>query len=312
MEVIRQVPLDWRRALGLFVWYYSAGGGPQAAAAAEAGRNLPGHLAQALAAFAQHLQAQQPVPLPTPPYAQARVRRVGAAPRNLTRPQPPPCTTPDEAAAPRWMRAGRARASITGHAPCASPSTPPQDSAVGPSISLLASLRQPVDVQHAVMQLWVQREGGDAAGLLLDPPAELLAASGCSANPCSAGLPWLLLTALQACGVLRPLRDADLAAAASGAEEERRRQHWPTVLHAHMALVGQLLLAGDMSEWALYVALHLPDVPPAAVGGYGGGCLRRLVVAELLSLTAPQWAGHAWREAFLTQVLGLPQVRLAS
>ena len=63
-----------------------------------------------------------------------------------------------------------------------------------------------------------------------------------------------------------------------------------------MNLVAQLELIGGMSQWAVYVAAHLPDA-----------ALREETVRSLLSRHAPEWAAepHAAR-AFLVDRLGMP------
>ena len=69
------------------------------------------------------------------------------------------------------------------------------------------------------------------------------------------------------------------------------------IISAHLNLITQLRLTGGMSEWAVYVALHLPGVG-----------LRAVMVKELLSAHCPEWRSDDTKLEFLRGRLGLPQV----
>ena len=67
-----------------------------------------------------------------------------------------------------------------------------------------------------------------------------------------------------------------------------------------LALVAQLELIGGMSQWAVYVATHLPD--PAQ---------REDTVRSLLRRHAPEWAAHPAAHDFLLERLAVPAPLLA-
>ena len=72
-----------------------------------------------------------------------------------------------------------------------------------------------------------------------------------------------------------------------------------------MSLISQLERLGGLEEWALYVALHLPDDPE-------GGPARDSLLLELLHRHAPVWAASQAKRGFITSALGLPAAWLAS
>ena len=72
-----------------------------------------------------------------------------------------------------------------------------------------------------------------------------------------------------------------------------------------MSLISQLERLGGLEEWALYVALHLPD-------GSEEGCARDALLLELLHRHAPVWAASQAKQDFITRALGLPAAWLAS
>ena len=74
-----------------------------------------------------------------------------------------------------------------------------------------------------------------------------------------------------------------------------------------MSLISQLERLGGLEEWALYIALHLPD---AAQGDRGRS--RDGLVLQLLHRHAPVWAASKQKQDFLTTTLGLPPAWLAS
>ena len=74
-----------------------------------------------------------------------------------------------------------------------------------------------------------------------------------------------------------------------------------------MSLISQVERLGGLEEWALYIALHLPD---AAQGDRG--CARDGLVLQLLHRHAPVWAASQQKQDFLTSTLGLPPAWLAS
>lgn len=68
-----------------------------------------------------------------------------------------------------------------------------------------------------------------------------------------------------------------------------------------MAMIAQLEAIGGLHEWAVYVALHLPDA-----------FQRTRTVEQLLARHAPVWAADAGKYRFLVEQLQLPATRLAS
>ena len=72
-----------------------------------------------------------------------------------------------------------------------------------------------------------------------------------------------------------------------------------------MSLISQLERLGGLEEWALYVALHLPDGPEQ-------GSARNALLLELLHRHAPVWAASQAKRDFINRALGLPPAWLAS
>ena len=72
-----------------------------------------------------------------------------------------------------------------------------------------------------------------------------------------------------------------------------------------MSLISQLERLRGLEEWALYVALHLPDGPEE-------GSARDSLLLELLHRHAPVWAASQVKRDFITRALGLPAAWLAS
>ncbi len=72
-----------------------------------------------------------------------------------------------------------------------------------------------------------------------------------------------------------------------------------------MSLISQLEALGQMSHWAVYVALHLPDNPSR-----DWAHLREALVKELLMRHAPDWATDAAKRDFLLHKLHLPPLWL--
>ena len=79
------------------------------------------------------------------------------------------------------------------------------------------------------------------------------------------------------------------------------------VCAVHMSLISQLERLGGLEEWALYIALHLPDGAQADKGS-----ARDDLVLQLLHRYAPVWAASKRKQEFLIKTLGLPQAWLAS
>lgn len=79
------------------------------------------------------------------------------------------------------------------------------------------------------------------------------------------------------------------------------------VCAVHMSLISQLERLGGLEEWALYVALHLPN---GAQGAQGSA--RDDLVLQLLHRHAHVWATSKEKHTFLTQALDLPPAWLAS
>lgn len=68
-----------------------------------------------------------------------------------------------------------------------------------------------------------------------------------------------------------------------------------------MSLISQLESLGQMSHWAVFVALHLPDHPTQ-----DWHHLREASVRELLMRHAPEWAADAAKREFLLHKLHIP------
>ncbi|KAF5830158.1 hypothetical protein DUNSADRAFT_14956 [Dunaliella salina] len=142
------------------------------------------------------------------------------------------------------------------------------------------------------------------------PVSELLVASSHSAHPCDCALPWMLCTALQGLGVVRGGAQHTQGAG----QGELSADAAELMLASHMDLILQVQQAGGMPEWAIYVAMHLPDSAPAwQAAGHkpGSHSLRWHVVRELLVRSAPEWAGDGTKEAFLCDTLGVPAALVA-
>ena len=79
------------------------------------------------------------------------------------------------------------------------------------------------------------------------------------------------------------------------------------VCAVHMSLISQLERLGGLEEWALYIALHLPDS-----GQADKGSARDDLVLQLLHRHASVWAASKQKQEFLTETLRLPPAWLAS
>ena len=77
------------------------------------------------------------------------------------------------------------------------------------------------------------------------------------------------------------------------------------VYQLHLAFIAQLEGLG-LPQWAVYVALHLPDHPQQPYCG-----LREQLVRELVCRHAAVWAQDAGQRSFLTETLQLPQSLVA-
>lgn len=137
-----------------------------------------------------------------------------------------------------------------------------------------------VDINLQLLRLYA---GQLAQGSEADVPA-LLAPVGYSPEPLDARLGWLLHGVLRAIAVLPPAAD-------------RQTQ----VSMVTMAMVTQLEAVGDLPEWAVYVALHLPDA-----------FQRARTITALLMQHAPEWAADAGKRDFLLQRLGIPAERISA
>ncbi|CAK0781544.1 hypothetical protein CVIRNUC_005400 [Coccomyxa viridis] len=153
-----------------------------------------------------------------------------------------------------------------------------------PSLQLSSSLAAaPIDVDYRLMEL---AAGGPsrADGAFL---ATLLSPLAFTPDPLDYLFPWMLLQALQAIAAIPEATSLD------------------EVCAVHMSLISQLERLGGLEEWALYVALHLPD-------GSEEGCARDALLLELLHRHAPVWAASQAKQDFITRALGLPAAWLAS
>ena len=154
------------------------------------------------------------------------------------------------------------------------------------------------DLHHELLSLWTSGQqdsnGGGRALHQKEALASLLQASAYSDNPLDASLAWHVMTVLQAIGAL-----PGGTASSEGVGDEVLG----LTLTASLNLITQLRLVGNMSEWALYVALHLPDDWASWPG------LRTSVVMELLVAHCPEWRADGEKLEFLRGQLGLNQVR---
>ncbi|KAK9845938.1 hypothetical protein WJX81_006497 [Elliptochloris bilobata] len=131
--------------------------------------------------------------------------------------------------------------------------------------------------------------------------ARLLAPAAVTPARLDHWLGWALLEVLRAIGV------APLLPTGSSTK----------VFALHASMVAQLEALG-LPQWAVFVALHLPDELPSEAGlgspaGAGGFCgaRRTQLVRELLRRHAPAWADARGAAAFLVGRLRLPREWLA-
>jgi hypothetical protein len=75
-----------------------------------------------------------------------------------------------------------------------------------------------------------------------------------------------------------------------------------------MSFIAQLETVGGLAHWAVYVALHLPDTPPATAArvGHSGHSMRSAVVKSLLAAHAREWERETSVLSFLTEQLKVP------
>ncbi|KAJ9516120.1 hypothetical protein QJQ45_024546, partial [Haematococcus lacustris] len=311
LEVNARLRLDWRRFLGLLLWYSPPPGPPSPPPyAGPTPRNLPGHAATAIQSYALLLQQRAASATPASAAATAALGAQGQQQEQLVAAVPPPL--------------------------------PPyaEEDGLGPAAGG-PGLEGPLDLQFSLLQLWAALQFNDQpppdaaeaqpgwsnspmtrlGGL---PPQPLLPGlvnpGSHSSNPCDALLSWQVMSVLQALGVL-PGADCLAAAAAEAAEAGvglgagggagavgegvvERAQGWEVWCAASLGLVSQLLSAGDMAGWAMFVALHLPDA--------GFASLRSRVVWEVLCRSCPAWCGDPQQQAFLLHTLRLPGPMLAA
>ncbi|EFJ45238.1 hypothetical protein VOLCADRAFT_94425 [Volvox carteri f. nagariensis] len=201
-----------------------------------------------------------------------------------------------------------------------------QPSATGAVAGSSAATSGSTDVQWELLQLWATTPAAATADCLASGQeatatgvaaaaaralgawlagggcSRLLRCSGYSPNPLDHSLAWYLMTALQAAGVLprpRTLGGIDDGHGASAAAYDNE------MLTTTLEFISQLQLAGGLCEWAVFVALTIPDLEE------GGPAVRQRVVQELLALTVPEWAGDSSRELFLEGTLSVPEQLLA-
>jgi hypothetical protein len=285
LEASSRLQLDWRRFLGLLLWYHSpqrtapapAAGpstplprGTSAGGALSIGatRNQPGHAAAAIRLYASLLAERDAmpataahssaVPPPLPPYAEEEaLMRVHSAPLGMYRPLDLQYAVLQLWAAQQQARAEEAAAAAAAAGEGIVSTTTPAASPCGPPAA---------------------------------PVAALLSAAGHTSNASDSLFPWQLLTVLQALGAATP---ADQLAAAASDESQgtggsgcglqvdtlpasgsasgsaggggAAQESWSLVLAGHTGLISQLLAVGGLAEWAVFVALQLPDT-----GGWVG------------------------------------------
>jgi nuclear pore complex protein Nup98-Nup96 len=75
---------------------------------------------------------------------------------------------------------------------------------------------------------------------------------------------------------------------------------WVQVSMVASAMIAQLEAVGGLHEWAVYIALHLPD-----------DIQRAHTVEQLLARHAPEWAADAQKRSFLLQRLQIPAASLS-
>jgi hypothetical protein len=80
------------------------------------------------------------------------------------------------------------------------------------------------------------------------------------------------------------------------------------VCAVNASLIAQLEALGGLEEWAIYVALHLPDCQDA---GSGQGSVRNALVHQLLLRHAPALAASPDKQSFVLERLHLPRRWLA-
>ncbi|GAX81271.1 hypothetical protein CEUSTIGMA_g8703.t1 [Chlamydomonas eustigma] len=171
------------------------------------------------------------------------------------------------------------------------------------------------DLHHELLSLWaagrspggrrVDAENGSSWRQALEQrqvASSLLQAATYSSNPLDASLAWHMMSVLQAVEALPKAGygedgGADLA---EGGEDYQK-----VILSCHLNLITQIVIVGGMCEWAVYVALHVPDVL------FWPG-LRSHLVQELLTAHCPEWRTDASKLKFLTERLGIPKSMLSA
>lgn len=79
------------------------------------------------------------------------------------------------------------------------------------------------------------------------------------------------------------------------------------IYSVHLGLIAELQAAGDLEEWAVYVALHLPEHASPEWPD-----LREGLVRDLITMHAPAWESNPDKRAFLRDTLGIPAPWLAT
>ncbi|KAI3438757.1 hypothetical protein D9Q98_001175 [Chlorella vulgaris] len=150
----------------------------------------------------------------------------------------------------------------------------------------VAACGRSFDVAFELLRLHAVACDPDASGsvdMLRPLLARLLRPSGVTPDPLDYSFCWHMLGVLQALQVL--------PAAATAL---------PEAAVASMSFISQLEASGQLSHWAVYAALHLPDAAE-----------RGRVVRELLAAHADEWCDDEEVQAFFRQRLGLPAAWLA-
>lgn len=203
-----------------------------------------------------------------------------------------------------------------------------KDSSASPSLAQSISQYHPsaTDVHYELLCLWAGQQVEGAEGLESNALSSLLQPAASSPDPLDATRPWRIMTTLQAIHALPSLsvaaamsleaQETTTAAAAASASSLDQ-----VLLQVQLEAISQLRLAGGLCEWAVYVALHLPDVVPCSPSSLSSdnnedvssslGSVRTRLVKEILVEGCNEWVKDEAKRSFLVGVLGIPHGLLA-
>ena len=176
------------------------------------------------------------------------------------------------------------------------------------------------DFHYELLCLWAGQQVEGAEGLGSDALSSLLQPAASSPDPLDATRPWRFMTALQAIHALPSLSvAASMSLEAQSIDNSISVSLDHVLLQVQLEAISQLRLAGGLCEWAVYVALHLPDIIPSCPSSLShgsddqpsGGAVRTRLVREILVEGCQEWVRDQGKRSFLLGVLGIPPRLLA-